>query len=198
MGAEPIGPIFFASPAEWRSWLEENHATASEVFVGFHKQKTGRRAMTWSEAVDEALCFGWIDGIVRRIDEDRYRQRFTPRKPTSNWSAVNIEKVAKLSAEGRMAPAGLAAFERRAEDRSRVYAFEQKDARLPPDFEARLRADADAWRHWESRPPGYKRVATWWVISAKRPETRERRMATLIEDSAAGRLIKSQRPPGSD
>lgn len=195
VGDEPPEPIFFASPAEWRAWLAEHYASAAEVLVGFHKKATGRQGMSWSQAVDEALCFGWIDGIVRRIDDERHCQRFTPRRASSNWSSVNIEKVAKLTAEGRMAPAGLAAFERRADDRSRVYAFEQTGVELPPEFEARLRRNLTAHRYWQSCSPGYRRVATWWVISAKRAETRERRLATLIEDSAAGRLIKSQRPP---
>jgi uncharacterized protein YdeI (YjbR/CyaY-like superfamily) len=193
----PADPIFFASPAEWRAWLEEHHDTEDEVQVGYFKKATGRQGMTWSQAVDEALCFGWIDGVVRRIDEERHQQRFTPRRPRSTWSAVNIAKMEKLIAEGRMTDAGLRAFERRTEDNSGIYAFEQKDAKLPPEFEARLKADAAAWAYWESRPPGYRHVATWWVISAKREETRERRMATLIEDCAAGRLIKSQRPPGT-
>ena len=165
--------------------------------VGYYKKATGRQGMTWSQAVDEALCFGWIDGILRRIDDERHQQRFTPRRPRSTWSAVNIAKVSKLRAEGRMTPAGERAFAGRTDDNSAIYAFEQRDAKLPPAFLKRLKADKAAWAFWESRPPGYRRVATWWVISAKREETRERRMATLIEDCAAGRLIKSQRRPGA-
>ena len=193
--ADASDPIFFASPAEWRAWLEEHHDSADEVQVGFYKKATGKQGMTWSQAVDEALCFGWIDGVVRRIDNERHQQRFTPRRPRSTWSAVNIAKVEKLRAEGRMAPAGERAFAARTDDNSGIYSFEQKDVRLPPEYRERLKADAAAWAYWESRPAGYRRLATWWVISAKREETRERRMATLIEDCAAGRLIKSQRGP---
>ncbi len=189
-------PIYFASPQEWRAWLEEHHADAKEVLVGFHKKHTGRQGMTWAEAVDEALCFGWIDTVVRRVDDDRHYQRFTPRKPRSTWSAVNIANVHRLTAEGRMAPAGLRAYAARTEENSRIYAFEQDEVELPPEALARLRADPAAWEFWESRPAGYRRIAAWWVLSAKRPETRERRLATLIADCAEGRLIKSQRRAG--
>jgi uncharacterized protein YdeI (YjbR/CyaY-like superfamily) len=186
-----VNPIFFASPAEFRDWLEEHHATEREVFVGYHKKATGRPSLSWSEAVDEALCVGWIDGVVRRIDDTSHAQRFTPRKPSSNWSAVNIEKVAKLREEGRMRPAGEAAFSRRREDRSAVYAYEQRENPvLEPAQEARFRANEAAWEYFGSRSPSYRRVALYWVVSAKRPETRERRLATLIEDCAAGRQLK--------
>ncbi len=197
MPSPPLEPIYFESPAQWRAWLEQHHASESEVQVGFYKKDTGRQGMTWSQAVDEALCFGWIDGIVRRVDDQRHQQRFTPRQAKSTWSAVNIDKVERLTAEGRMADAGLRAYAARSEENSRIYAFEQEAVELPPDALDRLRADEAAWRFWESRPAGYRRVATWWVVSAKRPETRERRLATLIEDCAAERLIKSQRPAGS-
>jgi uncharacterized protein YdeI (YjbR/CyaY-like superfamily) len=163
------------------------------VLVGLYRKASGRAGMSWSEAVDEAVCVGWIDGVRGRIDELSHSIRFTPRKPRSIWSAVNIEKAERLIGEGRMRGAGLRAFQARNEARSRVYSFEQKDVRLSPEAEARLRADPTAWRYWESRPPGYRRLAAWWVISAKRAETRERRLATLVEDCAAGRLIKSQR-----
>ena len=186
-------PIYFASPQEWREWLLEHHATAGEALVGFYKKHTGRQGMSWSQAVDEALCFGWIDTVVRRVDDDRHYQRFTPRKPQSTWSAVNIDKAERLIAEGRMTDAGLAAYAARTDENSRIYAFEQSEAQLPPEALARLRANEAAWAFWESRPAGYRKIATWWVISAKRPETREKRLATLIDDCAAGRLIKSQR-----
>ena len=189
-GAEPI---YFASPQEWRAWLEENHADAKEALVGFYKKHTGRQGMSWAEAVDEALCFGWIDTVVRRVDDDRHYQRFTPRKANSTWSAVNIANVERLTAEGRMTDAGLRAYAARSEENSRIYAFEQSDAQLPGEALGRLRANAAAWAFWESRPAGYRKIASWWVISAKRPETREKRLATLIDDCAAGRLIKSQR-----
>ena len=185
-------PIFFESPQEFYDWLEENHETAAEVYVGFHKQHTGRRAMSWSEAVDQALCFGWIDGRSNKLDEDRYMQRFTPRRPGSNWSKVNVEKVSKLKEAGLMRPAGLAAFERRTDARTGVYSFE-RESELSPEFEARLRANAAAVDYFDSRPPWYRRTAVHLVMSAKRQETRERRLEQLIEDSAAGRDIKQLR-----
>jgi uncharacterized protein YdeI (YjbR/CyaY-like superfamily) len=156
-----------------------------------YKKHTGKRAMSWSEAVDQALCFGWIDGRANAIDEDSYMQRFTPRRPGSNWSKINIAKVAKLEEAGLMRPAGRKAFEARTEERSGVYSFEQRDqVKLTEEFEARFRANPAAWAYWEARPPGYRRTATWWVMSAKRQETRERRLAQLIEDSANGEHIK--------
>ena len=145
MSGEAPEPIFFESPAAWRDWLGEHHASAEEVLVGFYKKNSGRQGMTWSEAVDEALCFGWIDSIVRRLDDERHVQRFTPRRPSSTWSAVNIEKVERLKAEGRMTEAGLRAYAARREERSRTYAFEQQDGQLPPEALARLRADEAAW-----------------------------------------------------
>jgi uncharacterized protein YdeI (YjbR/CyaY-like superfamily) len=186
-------PIFFASPEQWRAWLEENHEREPEVLVGLYRKASARPTMSWAESVEEALCFGWIDGVRRRVDEVSHSIRFTPRKPRSIWSAANIEKAERLIAEGRMRPAGLRAFAARSEERSRVYSFEQKDVRLPAEAQDRLRANPAAWDYWRSRPPGYRRIAAWWVISAKRADTRERRLATLIEDCAAGRLIKSQR-----
>jgi uncharacterized protein YdeI (YjbR/CyaY-like superfamily) len=186
-------PIFFNSPEEFYAWLEEHHETESEVYVGFYKTHTGKRAMTWSESVDQALCFGWIDTRANSIDEDRYMQRFTPRKPGSNWSKINVEKVAKLKEAGLMRPAGLAAFERRSEDRTGVYSFERENAALPPEYEERLRANPSAAEYFDARPPWYRRTATHWVVSAKREETRLRRLAQLIEDSAAGLDIKPLR-----
>ena len=186
-------PIFFASPQEFHEWLEEHHESATEVYVGYFKQHTGKRAMSWSEAVDQALCFGWIDGKVNTIDEDRYMQRFTPRKPGSNWSKVNVEKVAKLSEAGRMRPAGIAAFERRSEDRTGVYSYESAANGLPPEYDERLRANPAAAEYFYSRPPSYRRTAIYLVMSAKREETRLRRLDQLIEDSANGVDIKQLR-----
>ena len=192
-----MNPIYFESPAAWRAWLEEHHESETEVWIGYFKKATGRQGMNWSQAVDEALCFGWIDGVMRRVDDERHIQRFTPRKPTSNWSAVNIAKVAALRAAGKMRPAGEAAFARRRDDRSGIYAFEQReDPQLEPEQQAQLEADAAAWEFFSGKAPSYRRTAIWWVITAKRPETRARRLATLIEDSAAGRTIKSLTPPG--
>jgi uncharacterized protein YdeI (YjbR/CyaY-like superfamily) len=160
--------------------------------VGFFKQHTGKRAMSWSAAVDQALCFGWIDSRANAIDEDRYMQRFTPRKPGSNWSRVNVEKVAKLTEAGLMRPAGLAAFERRTDAKTGVYSFE-RGSELSPEFEDRLRANEAAAEYFDSRPPSYRRTAVHLVMSAKREETRLRRLDRLIEDSAAGRDLKELR-----
>jgi uncharacterized protein YdeI (YjbR/CyaY-like superfamily) len=174
-------PTFFATPADFRAWLERHHESHSELIVGFHKRGSGRPSITWPEAVDQALCFGWIDGVRRRIDDASYRIRFTPRKARSTWSAVNIRRMKELVEEGLVAPAGLAAFERRADDRSAIYSYEQrKAARLEPDQERRLRAD--------------ERAAIHWVTSAKKPETRERRLAQLIECAAAGEPVPPLRP----
>jgi len=189
--------IYFGSPAEFGAWLEEHHERETELWVGYFKKATGKPSLTWSQAVDEALCFGWIDGVLRSVDNERHMQRFTPRKAASNWSAVNIAKVESLRAAGRMRPAGEAAFARRREDRSGVYAYEQRnDPVLEPEHEARFKAHAGAWKYFMSRPPSYRRPALWWVVSAKRPETRERRLATLIEDSAAQRTLKQLTRPG--
>ncbi len=183
-------PRFFRSPADWRAWLEEHHLSETELHVGFHKKLTGRPSLTWSESVDQALCFGWIDGVRRRVDDDRYTIRFTPRKPTSAWSHVNIAKVAALQAAGLMHPAGLAAFEARLGGRSRIYSYEQRhEAELAPADLATFRASATAWRYFASQPAGYRHTATFWVVSAKKEETRQRRLAQLIVDSAAGRRI---------
>jgi uncharacterized protein YdeI (YjbR/CyaY-like superfamily) len=188
-------PIYFSSPDEFRAWLEEHHETATEVWVGYWKKATGKPSLVWSQAVDEALCFGWIDGVLRGIDDERHIQRFTPRKPASNWSAINVAKVERLRAEGRMRPAGEAAFARRRDDRSGIYSYEQRhNARLEPDEQARFEANAAAWEYFTSRPPSYRKPALWWVVSAKKPETRERRLATLIEQSAAGEPINQLRP----
>jgi uncharacterized protein YdeI (YjbR/CyaY-like superfamily) len=185
-------PIFFRSPQEFYDWLEEHHETADEVYVGFFKTHTGKRGMTWSESVDQALCFGWIDSRTNAIDEDRYMQRFTPRKLGSNWSKINVEKVAKLTEAGLMRAAGLAAFEKRDVNKVGVYSFEN-DTKLPPAYEARLRANRAAADYFDSRPPWYRRTAVHLIMTAKREETRERRLAQLIEDSAAGRDIKQLR-----
>jgi uncharacterized protein YdeI (YjbR/CyaY-like superfamily) len=194
-GLSEAKPIFFASPQEFYRWLEEHHETESEVYVGYFKTHTGKRGMSWSEAVDQALCFGWIDTRSNSIDEDRYMQRFTPRKPGSNWSKINVAKVAKLQEAGLMRPAGLAAFEKRTDDKTGVYSFERDNAGLPDEYEQRLRANRSAAEYFDARPPWYRRTATHWVVSAKREETRLRRLAQLIEDSAAGLDVKPLRRP---
>jgi uncharacterized protein YdeI (YjbR/CyaY-like superfamily) len=184
-------PRFFATPAEWRRWLARHHASTPELWVGFHKRATGRASITWPEAVDEALAYGWIDGLRRRLDADRYVIRFTPRRPGSIWSAVNLRRVAELTKQGRMQPAGLAAHAKAKDGRSGLYSYEQrKKAELPLEMETRFRRSSRAWAFFQSQPPSYRHTATWWIISAKRDDTRERRLATLIEDSAEGRRLK--------
>ncbi len=192
-GVSEPKPIFFKSPQEFYDWLEEHHDTDSEVYVGFFKQHTGKRAMSWSQAVDQALCFGWIDTRTNAIDEDRYMQRFTPRRPGSNWSNINVEKVAKLTEAGLMRPAGLAAFEKRTDAKTGVYSYEDAGNGLPPEYDKRLRANRAASEYFDSRPPSYRRTAIYLVMDAKREETRLRRLAQLIEDSAAGLDIKQLR-----
>ncbi len=196
MGAAQQDPddqaIFFASAAEFRAWLEANHETATELWMGLYRKGDPRQGITWAEAVPEALCFGWIDSVSKRIDEGTRRQRWTPRKPGSNWSAINIAHVERLTAEGRMHPAGLAAYERRRDDKSGIYSYEKPDE-LTPERLAVLMADAAAAAFWDQATPSYRRVAAHWVQSAKREQTRDDRLATLVADSAAGRLIKMQR-----
>lgn len=173
-------PRFFASPAKWRAWLEKNHERCSELLVGFYKKDSGLPSITWPESVDEALCFGWIDGIRRKIDDSSYSIRFTPRKARSTWSAANIRRAGELEALGLMHPAGLKAFRARLESRSAVYAFEQKQVSLEPAQELDFQANAGAWRYFQAQAPSYQRVAIWWVISAKRAETRKQRLSKLI------------------
>ena len=183
-------PTFFATPAKFRRWLEAHHENDKELLVGFYKRGSAKESITWPESVDEALCFGWIDGVRRRIDDEAYSIRFTPRKRTSIWSAVNVARVAALTALGKMRPAGLAAFAARTPEKTGSYAFERAEAAtLTPAQEKKLRANRKAAAFFDAQPPWYRRTATHWVISAKREETRERRLATLIADSAAGRTL---------
>lgn len=189
-----MNPVFFSDPSRFRKWLEKNHDKEKELLVGFYKKGSRKPSITWPESVDEALCFGWIDGIRRSIDEESYTVRFTPRKPGSIWSAVNIKKIGELKKKGLMHPAGLAAFEKRTENKSAVYSFEQKSISLG-DYEKKLKANKKAWNFWNTQPPSYKKAATWWVISAKQEETRTRRLATLIADSEAGSRIAQMRRP---
>lgn len=181
--------IFFASPAEFREWLEKNHATAQELWVGYHKKSTGKPSMTWPESVDQALCFGWIDGIRKTVDENSYTNRFTPRKPKSNWSAVNLKKVEELSSLGLMRPAGLKVYNEREQKDLSEYSYEEGNRKLPEAYEQQFQASATAWAFWQAQPPSYQKAACWWVVSAKREETRLKRLATLIEDSAKGKRI---------
>jgi len=186
----PTGIRFFASPAAFGRWLETHHAKKTELWVGYHKKETGRPSLTWSESVDEALCWGWIDGIRKSVDASRYTMRFTPRRAGSIWSAINIRKVKALTVSGRMRPPGLAAFRARRGDRSGVYSFEQgKIAKLPPKYERVFRGNRPAWEFFRTRSDTYRRVTSWWVISAKQEETRRRRLGILIERSQAKRPI---------
>ena len=185
-----LKPRFFSSPAEWRRWLAAHHQTTGELWVGFHKKSSGTPSITWPESVDEALCFGWIDGVRKRIDDTSYAIRFTPRRAGSIWSAVNVKRVAELTRRRRMRRAGLQAFQQRTKKKTGVYSFEQgRNARLSVADARRFRADAAAWRFFKAQAPWYQRTAIWWVISAKRPETRLKRLATLIGDSADARTI---------
>jgi len=191
-----MDPLFFATPAAFRRWLASNHAKAKELWVGFHKKDSGEPSITWPESVDEALCFGWIDGIRKSIDAKSYKIRFTPRRRDSPWSNVNTKRAGELIDEGRMKPAGRKAFEARQEKRSGVYSFEQKDSpRLTAAQAKRFRADRKAWGFFSSQPAGYRRLTIWWIVSAKREETREKRLSTLIADSAAGLRIAQLRRP---
>lgn len=180
-------PIFFATPGDFRAWLEEHHETADEVLVGFYKKKAGKPSMAWSDSVDQALCFGWIDGKGRSLGDEAHTIRFTPRRPKSNWSAINIAKVAHLTEQGLMRPAGLAAFEKREEARSGVYSYEQRHlATLTEDQEAEFRTNPAAWDWFQAAAPSYRKTAIFWVASAKREETVAKRLRQLIDDSAAG------------
>jgi uncharacterized protein YdeI (YjbR/CyaY-like superfamily) len=185
-----VETLYFETAADFRAWLAEHHATASELGVILHRKASGKPTMTWSEAVDQALCFGWIDSIARRIDETSRVQRFTPRKAKSNWSAVNIHKVGELTARGLMMPAGLAAFARREEARSGVYSYENRHlAALDHVRQATFKGHATAWDFFSQQPPSYRQTAIYWVMNAKREETRTKRLARLIEESAARRRI---------
>jgi uncharacterized protein YdeI (YjbR/CyaY-like superfamily) len=191
-------PKFFPSPAAWHAWLEQHHEKHDELWVGFHKVGSGKPSITWPEAVDGALCFGWIDGVRKSLDESSYVIRFTPRRSKSIWSAVNIKRIAELSTLGLMRPAGVRAFERRTGDRSEIYAYEQRmGAELRGAYEKQFRARKKAWKFFRAQPPWYQRTASWWVISAKKEATRLKRLAQLIEDSEHERTIRELRRPAS-
>ena len=183
-------PIFFATAADFRVWLARHAASESELVVGFYKVGSGQPSMTWPESVDEALCVGWIDGVRTRIDEHAYKIRFTPRKPTSTWSAKNIERVRCLEREGRMQEAGRLAHANRIEAKSRIYAYEQElSAALDPAEVTLFRRKRAAWKFFEAQPPHYRHKVVWGIISARRPQTRQRRLAKLIEASQKGERI---------
>jgi uncharacterized protein YdeI (YjbR/CyaY-like superfamily) len=188
-------PTFFESPEDFRAWLERNHDSAEELLVGLRKKSSGLASITLREAQEEALCFGWIDGKARNLDESNWAIRFTPRRPDSVWSAVNIKRAHALIAEGRMTPAGLAAFEKRDEKRARKYSYEREKPEFDKASEEAFRANEKAWDFFRAQPAGYQRLNTWWVMSAKREETRAKRLAALIEISAQGRRIDPMRSP---
>lgn len=179
-------PRFFKTPADFRRWLAKNHGTADELLVGFFKKSSGKASITWQESVDEALCAGWIDGVRRRIDDESYSIRFTPRRKRSIWSLINTKRVAVLTAEGRMLEAGLRAFAERDARKTGVYSFERETATFPPAHLKQFRANAKAWAYFDSQGAYYKRLAAYWVTSAKQEETRQRRFARLVELSARG------------
>ena len=186
----PHDVVFFETSEDLRAWFDANHASATELWLGYHKKASGLPSITWPQAVDEALCVGWIDSVRYSLNGTSSAQRFTPRRRGSIWSAVNTKRATELIAQGRMRPAGLAAFEARSPEKTAMYSYEREVAAFGDDELATFRADAEAWAGWEQLPPSYRRAATHWVVSAKRPETRARRLETLIADSRAGRRIK--------
>ena len=183
-------PTFFTKPSEFRAWLEKNHDKASEIWVGFYKKGSGKPSITMPESVDEALCFGWIDSVRRGVNDTSYANRFTKRKTRSTWSAINIGRVKELIRLGRMRPAGLRAFEQRTDERSAIYSYEQREsAKLGSAFEKQFRANKKAWNFFRAQAPWYQRVSAFWVVSAKKDDTRMNRLTKLIEDSENGRTI---------
>lgn len=192
-GSDERPAVFFDDAADFRAWLADNHASAADLWMGLSKKHVVPRGLTWADAVPEALCFGWIDSKVERIDDDAVRQRWTPRRPNSVWSNVNIALVAELTAAGRMQPAGLAAFAKRNPDRSGIYSSETPERALPDEYAQLLAANERAARFWAAATPSYRKVAKHWILSAKQEATRDRRMAELVAASSAGQLIKSQR-----
>ncbi|MEO5982215.1 MAG: YdeI/OmpD-associated family protein [Pedococcus sp.] len=193
-GGTPERPAtFFSSPQEFGAWLAAHHDSETELWMGLYKKHVPERGLVWEDAVVEALCWGWIDSVAQRIDEDARRQRWTPRKAVSSWSSVNIATVERLRAEGRMQPSGLAAYERRTPERSGIYAYENRELELPPGYAAQLAADPRASAFWAVATATYRKLAVSWVLTAKQEVTRDRRMAQLVDDSAHGRLIAPQR-----
>ena len=182
-------PIFFSKPSEFRKWLSKNHKKETELLVGFYKVDSGKSSMTWPQSVDEALCFGWIDAVRKSIDDKSYTIRFTRRKPSSIWSAVNTKKMAALIKKGLVEPEGLAAFKKRKENRSKIYSYEKPPVKLNEQFETRFKAQKKAWTFFQAQPPWYQRVAIHWVMSAKQVSTQRRRLEVLMAGSQAGRRV---------
>jgi len=187
---DPSEVKVFSSAAELRGWFEKHHATETEAWIGYYRKGVPKTSVAYLEAVDEGLCFGWVDSVGYRVGDEVYTNRFTPRRKGSTWSARNVERVRELMAEGRMHPAGIAAFEARTENRTGIYSYENRPADLPSVYLTQLKANAAAWRFWQAQTPGYRRSATWWVVSAKQEATRDKRLTMLIQDSAAGRFVK--------
>ena len=184
-------PNFFENAKAFRGWLKTHAATQAELIVGFHKVDSGRPSMTWSESVDEALCFGWIDGVRKRIDDESYLIRFTPRKPTSSWSAINIARFERLQAEGRMTLAGRKAFSRRKDEKSGVYSYEQEVvAELSPQEVRAFKRAKSAWEFFEATPPSYRKKVLHWIGTAKKAETRASRFATLVQACSVGKRLR--------
>lgn len=182
--------LVFAGAAGLRAWLEANHDAADEAWIGYYRKGVPKTSITYPQLVDEVLCFGWIDGITYRVDDEVTASRITPRRRSSNWSAVNIAKVAELRPAGRMHPAGIQAFEGRDRRRDAIYSYERPEKELPAEWLARFGASTPAWAYWLSETPSYRRTTAHWVVSATREETRARRFAALLADSAAGRRVK--------
>lgn len=185
--------LFFENPTAFREWLSQNHDKEQELWVGYYKKATQKPSMTWSESVDQAICFGWIDGIRKTVDEGSYKIRFTPRRPNSIWSNVNIKKVEELTKQGLMMPTGLAAYEKWKEKNSRGYSYEQKNATLAPEYLAQIKAHPQAWAFFENLSPSYKKTSIWWIMSAKRKDTQLRRLKILIDSSTQGLKIPALR-----
>jgi uncharacterized protein YdeI (YjbR/CyaY-like superfamily) len=179
-------PIFFAKQSDFRKWLKKNHKKETALVVGFHKVDSGKPSMTWSQSVDEALCFGWIDGVRKSIDKDSYQIRFTQRKPTSTWSAINIKKMEALTKQGLMQPAGLESFKKRSEHKSKIYTYENEEVKLSSDFEKLFKANKIAWNYFQSLAPSYRKLSSRWVMTAKQEATKLKRLNSLIADSEAG------------
>jgi uncharacterized protein YdeI (YjbR/CyaY-like superfamily) len=185
-----MAPTFFAKQSDFRKWFEKNHLKEKELLVGFYKTGSGKPSITWPQSVDEALCFGWIDGIRRSIDDESYSIRFTPRKPKSIWSAINIKKVEDLTEKGLMKPAGIAAFEKREEHRSKIYSYEKAKSPLSPEYEKKLKSNKKAWTFFKSLAPSIQNVSIHWIMSAKQEKTKLSRLERLIKDSESGSKIK--------
>ncbi|HEY3390569.1 MAG TPA: YdeI/OmpD-associated family protein [Prolixibacteraceae bacterium] len=186
-------PTYFVTQQDFRDWLERNYDKEDELWVGFYKVDSGKPSITWPQSVDQALCFGWIDGIRKSIDNESYCIRFSHRKPKSIWSEINIRKVEELTKQGLMFPAGLAAFEKRNEQKSAIYSYENRPEKLDNQNEELLRSNLKAWEFFQSQPPSYQRTAIYWVMSAKQETTRLKRLNDLIADSEAGLKIKPLR-----